>query len=157
METSNKFQCAWIGFLAGCTVAVGPLAMLNLYFMPCEQALQPRTRTRARMHARLKLCSAWWLLVGVAVLVPARSSWTPDTCRPNCAPPPAPRPMCLSAALLTRCGLKCCPRHSSTLTPASPPTHLPALPTLCALCRLVLCGVAGRGYLPAPPRPQRQG
>lgn len=36
VETSNKFQCAWIGFLAGCTVALGPLAMLNLYVLPCE-------------------------------------------------------------------------------------------------------------------------
>ncbi|KAI3436018.1 hypothetical protein D9Q98_002075 [Chlorella vulgaris] len=34
VETSNKFQCAWIGFLAGCTVALGPLAMLNLYVLP---------------------------------------------------------------------------------------------------------------------------
>jgi omega-3 fatty acid desaturase (delta-15 desaturase) len=36
VETSNKFQCAWLGFLAGCTVALGPLAMLNLYVLPCE-------------------------------------------------------------------------------------------------------------------------
>lgn len=36
IETSNKFQCAWLGFLAGCTVALGPLAMLNLYVLPCE-------------------------------------------------------------------------------------------------------------------------
>lgn len=36
IETSNKFQCAWIGFLAGCTVALGPMAMLNLYVLPCE-------------------------------------------------------------------------------------------------------------------------
>ncbi|KAL4458696.1 hypothetical protein ABPG75_013561 [Micractinium tetrahymenae] len=34
IETSNKFQCAWLGFLAGCTVALGPLAMLNLYVLP---------------------------------------------------------------------------------------------------------------------------
>lgn len=38
IETSNKFQCAWIGFLAGCTVALGPMAMLNLYVLPCERA-----------------------------------------------------------------------------------------------------------------------
>jgi omega-3 fatty acid desaturase (delta-15 desaturase) len=40
VETSNKFQWAFIGFLAGCTAALGPLTMINLYVLPCELPVQ---------------------------------------------------------------------------------------------------------------------
>ena len=34
IQTSNRFQAAWLALLAGCTVALGPLAMFNLYVVP---------------------------------------------------------------------------------------------------------------------------
>lgn len=36
VETTNKFLCFQLGVLATLTVALGPWAMFNLYFMPCE-------------------------------------------------------------------------------------------------------------------------
>jgi hypothetical protein len=32
--TSNTFMLAMLGVLAGCTYALGPLAMINLYLVP---------------------------------------------------------------------------------------------------------------------------
>lgn len=34
IKTSNAFQMAWIGILAACTFALGPMAMLKLYVLP---------------------------------------------------------------------------------------------------------------------------
>jgi omega-3 fatty acid desaturase (delta-15 desaturase) len=34
IKTSNAFQIGWLGVLAACTFALGPLAMFNLYFVP---------------------------------------------------------------------------------------------------------------------------
>ena len=34
VETSNRFMLGMVAVLAGFTLALGPLAMFNLYFMP---------------------------------------------------------------------------------------------------------------------------
>lgn len=126
IETSNKFQCAWLGFLAGCTVALGPMAMLNLYVLPCEA----RPRNPQRSHrARARWCSATLL-----------ASWRRAAVWRRAAAAHGSAPIPLARA-------RACARpaaHPRRPGPPFPPKH-----------RLGVCDVAGCGDLPAPSRPQR--
>ena len=96
METSNKFQWAFIGFLAGCTAALGPLTMINLYVLPCEPPAQPGQCSMVQPSAAgnpgsrlLAVSSSKW---GGSTSAPARTACPPClfTFSSLCPPPARP-------------------------------------------------------------------